>query len=241
VAKNKKSKDNNPPKLKAVRAAKPSAKTQEQAAAEKQALAMWALLGVGGAAYGGRLNPEIAKTERAALVQMGLIESEKRERGALWLTATDRGWDWAEQHLADPLPDKTFGGAHVLRTWLERLQAFLRARDVRLAEVLATQPEPSPAKPDVAKALDHAELRERIRAAYLDVAGGFNRRALLSDLRARLPEIDRSVMDVALKRLQRDDEASLMQLDNRMDVTDADRGAALQIGNEPRHIIWISK
>ncbi len=57
----------------------------------------------------------------------------------------------------------------------------------------------------------------------------------------RLPEIDRSELDTALKRMQREEEASLMQLDNRTDVTDADRGAALQIGNEPRHIIWISR
>jgi hypothetical protein len=41
--------------------------------------------------------------------------------------------------------------------------------------------------------------------------------------------------------MQREEEASLMQLDNRVDITDADRGAALQIGSEPRHILWISK
>jgi hypothetical protein len=236
VAKNKKSKNNMTTKSKAISA--PT--SREQKGAEKQALAMWALLGAGGAAYGGRLKPEIAKAERAVLTQTGLIEAEKRARGAWWLTVTDRGWDWAEQHLADPLPDKTFGGAFVLQAWLARLQAFLQARDVRLAEVLATQPEPARASPDVAEPRDHAELRERIRAAYLGVAGGFNRRALLKDLRARLSDIDRSELDTALKRMQREEEASLMQLDNRTDITDADRGAALQIGNEPRHIIWIS-
>jgi len=174
VAKNRKSNDKNPTTTKAISKAKAPPKTRGQKDTEKQALAMWALLGAGGAAYGGRLKPEIAKAERAVLAQAGLIEAEKRARGAWWLTVTDRGWDWAEQHLADPLPDKTFGGAFVLQAWLARLQAFLHARDVRLAEVLATQPEPPRASPDVAEPRDHAELRERIRAAYLGIAGGFN-------------------------------------------------------------------
>ncbi len=184
MAKNRKSNDKNPTTTKAISKAKAPPKTRGQKDTEKQALAMWALLGAGGAAYGGRLKPEIAKAERAVLAQAGLIEAEKRARGAWWLTVTDRGWDWAEQHLADPLPDKTFGGAFVLQAWLARLQAFLHARYVRLAEVLATQPEPPRASPDVAEPRDHAELRERIRAAYLGIAGGFNRRALLKDLRA---------------------------------------------------------
>jgi hypothetical protein len=81
----------------------------------------------------------------------------------------------------------------------------------------------------------------RIRAAYLDVTGGFNRRALLKDIRSRLPDIDRSTLDAALKRMQREEDASLMQLDNRIEVTDADHEATLQIGTEPRHILWISK
>jgi hypothetical protein len=32
-----------------------------------------------------------------------------------------------------------------------------------------------------------------------------------------------------------------MQLDNRIEITDADRDAALEIGREPRHLLWISK
>jgi hypothetical protein len=212
-------------------ATKSSPKTREQRAAEKQALAMWALLGAGGAAFGGQLKPEIEKTEREALARASLIEVEKRGRGALWLMVTDKGWDWAEQHLSDALPDKTYGGAFVLRAWLTRLQAFTRARDFRLADVLGPQ----------ATALDYAELRERIRAAYLDVTGGFNRRALLKDIRSRLPDIDRSTLDAALKRMQREEDASLMQLDNRIEVTNADHEAALSIGTEPRHILWISR
>jgi hypothetical protein len=98
------------------------------------------------------------------------------------------------------------------------------------------------ARPEVPKPIDYAALRERIREAYLDVTGGsFNTRALLSNIRERLPDVDRDALDGALKRMQRDDDASLMQLDNRAEITEGDRAAALHIGSEPRHILWITR
>jgi hypothetical protein len=214
-------------------------RTREQREAEKQALAMWALLGAGGAAFGGQLKPEIEKAEREALLKLELVTVEKRQRSN-WLEVTDRGWHWAEQHLADPLPDKAFGGSFVLRAWLTRLKAFMQVRDFRLADVLGPQAKQAQPRADLTTSLDYAELRERIRAVYLEVTGGFNRRALLKDIRSRLPHMERSILDAALKRMQREEDASLMQLDNRIEVTDADHEAALQIGSEPRHILWIS-
>jgi hypothetical protein len=216
-------------------------KASEKAGPEKQALAMWALLGAGGAAYGGKLKPQIEKAEREALQRAGLVEVEKREHGALWVAVTYEGWDWAERHLAAPLPDKSYSGSFVLQACLTRLQGYLRTRGISLIELFDAQRGPSSPPPGIALSPDHGELRERIRAAYIEVAGDFNRRALLSELRARLGDIDRTTLDTALKQMQREEEASLMQLDNRMDITDADRSAALKIGSEPRHILWISK
>jgi hypothetical protein len=222
---------------------KAAPKPGEHRQAEKQALAMWALLGNGGAGFGGALKPEIEKDEREALLAAGLITKETRSR-SFWLEVTDRGWHWAEEHLADSLPDKTFGGAFVLRAWLTRLQCFMRTRGVGLAEVLVQPPAQDRGEqthePEISES--HRSLRERIRGAYLEVTGGgFNKRALLKDIRARLHSVDRQALDEALKRMQREDEASLMQLDNQVEITDADRAAALHIGNEPRHILWIAQ
>ena len=97
-----------------ARAAKAPAKTREQRQAEKQTLALWALLGNGGAGIGSALKPEVEKAEREALSRAGLIAVEKRGR-SFGLEVTDRGWRWAEEHLADALPDRTYGGAFVLR------------------------------------------------------------------------------------------------------------------------------
>jgi hypothetical protein len=227
-------------------ATKPPAKSREQRQAEKQALAMWALLGNGGEGLGGAMKPPIEKSEREALRQAGLIAVEKRARGAFWLEVTDRGWRWAEEHLGDPLPDKTFAGAFVLRTWLARLQAFMQARDIGLADVLGPQPNERATRPvgpsDAHESTDYAALRERIRRAYLDVTdGSFNQRALLSDIRAKLTDIDRNMLDRALERMHFEDGATLMGLDNPREVTPAVRDAELSFHGEPMHILWITK
>ncbi len=208
------------------------------AAARSQALAMWALLGEGGEAFGGKLTPEIDKKQREALQEAGLIEVEKKKNGAYWLAISDKGWEWAEQHMTDPLPLRSQSGAIVLQAWLKRVQKFLHSRDLRLYQlfaagetVLKSSPDPSP---------EFAEIREHIRAAYIKAAGGFDRRLLLRDLRLKLTGIDRHLVDSALLRMMREGEVSLMQLDYRPDVTDEDRAASVQIGTEPRHIIWIA-
>ena len=219
-------------------------KSREQKQAERQALAMWALLGNGGAGFGGAMKPEIKKAEREALLRAGLITEEPRAR-AKWLEVTDRGWRWAAEHLGDALPDKTYAGAFVLQAWLARLQTFMRARNIELAEVLGPQAARSTEGTDAPteeKIVDFPTLRERIRKAYLDATSGtFNARALLRDIRKRLPEVNREALDDALKRMQRDEDAHLMQLDNTIEITEADRAAALYIGREPRHILWISR
>jgi hypothetical protein len=227
--------------------AKPKAppKTKEQRTAEKQALALWALLGNGGSGVGSSLKPEIEKAERDALVNAGLVTVKEKSR-PIWLDVTDRGWHWAEEHLADSLPDKTFGGAFVLRAWLTRLQAFMKTHDIGLADILvqhsATDHNVPSANAEAYSADDYASIRDQIRRVYLDITGGtFNTRALLRDIRAKLPKVGRAQLDEALKRMQRDEDASLMQLDNRVEITNADRDAALYIGREPRHILWISR
>ena len=197
---------------------------------------------------GGRLRGPheagVDKAEREALAEAGLITFEKRKGGAFWLDVTDRGWRWAEEHLSHPLPDRTQGGAFVLRAWLARLQAFMQARNIGLAEVLGPQAaarcESSAGEATARDDDDRPALRERIRKAYLEVTGGsFNKRALLSEVRARLEDVHRLDLDEALKHMQQNDEASLMQLDNSVEITEADRTAALYIGREPRHILWI--
>ena len=79
MAKKHKAKEKKATKPKRSDVVKASPMTREQRNAAKQALAMWALLGEGGEAFGGALKPAVEKAEREALEHGGLISVEKKE------------------------------------------------------------------------------------------------------------------------------------------------------------------
>lgn len=203
---------------------------------EMQTLILWALLAKGGACFRKDVKPLVAKADREALVSAGLLTSENRGRQGFWLEITDSGWAWAAGHLDAGLPQRSTAGTVILQGWLIKLKAYLEAKGLALADLLAPQQSPKP------EPASYPVVRERIRKAYLEVTGNrFNARALLRDVRDRLSIIDRATQDEALKRMQLEQEAALYQLDNRAEITDADRAAAIDIGQEPRHILWIER
>jgi hypothetical protein len=224
-------------------------KSREQRQIEKQTLIIWALLANGGQGLARGLKPEVDKSEREALIHLGLLTAERRKQ-AYWLEVTDRGWRWAEDHLGDELPDRSYAGTFVLRAWLRRLRAFIQGGNLSLADIISPQPivpghddrDQGVKRTSPAATMDYEGLCQRIRKAYLEVTGGrYNTRALLSDIRPKLQGVDRATLDETLKRMEREERASLMQLDNRIEITPADRDAEIQIGREPRHILWIAQ
>jgi hypothetical protein len=223
--------------------------SKKKSTLEKRTLILWALLaGENAAAFQNELKPEPEKADRDALSAEGLIKWEKRGQ-RIWIEVTDKGWAWAGNNLGAALPKNSSAAGLILQAWLARLKAFMDARGMVLADILGPQDSAQAGAADKCATgslkfatLDYQALRDRIRQAYLDVTGGrLNTRALLSDLRGKLHEIERGTLDDALKKMQRDQEASLYQLDNRSEITDADRTAAIYFGNEPRHILWIER
>jgi hypothetical protein len=215
---------------------------------EMQTLILWALLGKGGASLQKDIKPAINKSDREALARAGLIAVGKLTRQGYPIEVTERGWAWAAEHLGADLPKRSPAGSAVLQAWLTRLKVFMDARDVILADILGPQtsgraqpPHQDAMVPRPGLSSGYPALRERVRTIYREVAGGFNRRALLRDIRARLQDVDRAMLDEVLKRMQREGDAALMQFDNKLEITDADRAAALQIGHEQRHILWIEQ
>jgi hypothetical protein len=202
---------------------------------KNQFLILLALLVQGGGAFQKDVKPEIKKPDRDALARAGLIVSEKRGRKGVWIEVADKGWAHAAENLGADLP-KSQAAAAILQAFLARLGAFLRARDISLAEFL------SPAAERPAEAGAAGPLAERIRAAYLDVTGGrLNTRALLRDIRARLPDVDREALDAELLAMYRAASAALMPEDDRRALTTADHEAALVIGGAPRHVLWLER
>jgi hypothetical protein len=238
--------------------------------AGNEVLLLWAILGEGGgnAVSRSALNdkgmlPSDDKKARDGLEARRLIEVERRtsrnENGrsvsGYWITVTKAGLAWAEENLA-AVPAKSQVAAPILQAWLAHLSIFLHARNIPMTKFLGqhravsleprtelaitpavlSHPSPSPL------ARDDDALRARIRQAYLAVTGDrINTRARLCDIREKLDDIDRTALDEALKRMQREQQASLYPLDNKTEITDADRRAAIYFGSEPRHILWIER
>jgi hypothetical protein len=211
-----------------------------------------ALLARGGSGLQKDLKINLAAAERDALVAAGLINVEKAKDRAFILNVTDKGRNWVAEN-AGARPSATTAASPppailILQALLARLGAFMQAHDIALAEILApvpsenevSRPEPQPVP--VAPAPQPADLRTRIRAAFLKLTDGkLNTRVRLADLRVLLADLDRATQDEAILAIAGETDSDLLQLDNRIDITDADREAALQVGTEPRHLLWISK
>ncbi len=221
----------------------------KKSTSEKQTLILWALLARDDAAsFQNELKPEPDKADREGLEKAGLIKSEARGRyRRIWIEVTEKGWAWAADHLNDNLPTGSPAGSSILQAWLKRLKAYMRAHNVALHEILGPQrarkegPE-GISMGEASRASDYDTLRARIRQAYFAATGDrINTRARLCDIRDRLKDIDRASLDEALKRMQNEQKASLYPLDNKAEITDADRNAAIYFGGEPRHILWIER
>jgi hypothetical protein len=214
---------------------------------QKQTLILWALLARDQAAsFQNELKPEPDKVDREALEKAGLIRSEKKGRHRkVWIEVTERGWAWAADHLDHELPTGSPAGSAILQAWLTHLKCYMSAHNVILAEILGSQRASKPERTPGNKTIpphDYEQLRLRIRKTYLDLTGQrMNTRARLSDVRERLRDVDPTALNEALKRMQREQEVALYPLDNKAEITDADRSAAIYFAGEPRHILWIER
>jgi hypothetical protein len=198
------------------------------ATAARRALIVWALVTRGGRAKQSELRPELTKPDREALIAAGSLRAETVGR-ALYVELTDRGWAWAGANTAARLPATGNAANIVLGQLLARLGTYMAARDVALADIILPAPAP-PMEP----------LAERIRAAYLAETGGATgRRVRLAAIRARLPDAGHAELDAALIGLASTGAADLLPLDDPTTIGPADRAAALSIGVEARHLLWL--
>jgi hypothetical protein len=210
-----------------------------------QTLVLWALLAKpGGTSFQKDVKPEVKKPDREALVSAGLIRHEKRGGAGFWLEVTDKGWDWATEHLDAELPKRSTAGSAILQAWLSHVKAFMKARGLVLADILGAQPSPDAPHPPTAKPthLDYPAIRGRIRRAYLALTGDrLNMAVPLKDLRAKLNDIDRSTLDETLQTMHLEEGTTLSGLNNPQEVTQAIRDAELIFKGEPMYVLWITK
>ncbi len=172
------------------------------------------------------LGPKLDKPGRDKLNALGLIESD-RSTGRFVHELTDRGWRLCHDILAAGPPPRSTGPAKTLYTVLGSLNRYLRRADLSLADVFGSDGQAP------------ATAEERIRRAYADLAprpGGW---VSLTQLRTELADTPRAEVDAALHSLFRAPDVSLIPEENQKVLTAADRGAAVVIGDESKHLIAI--
>ena len=84
-------------------------------------------------------------------------------------------------------------------------------------------------------------VEDRIRSAY-NVASGFEPGTWvnLTDIRLWLRDVPRDVQDAALHALERCPDVNLVPESNQKTLTQADRDAAVWIGEQAKHLLWIA-
>jgi len=194
-----------------------------------QALLLWSLIAEGGWGLQKDRAFQVTKAIREGLIKAGLLEMSLQGRTIL-LEVTDKGWAWAARHPDVELP-KTQSAAPIFRSFLMRLMPFLQERGIALAELFPIEGGMAPPA--------RGETEQHIHQAYLQLThGNTKQRVRLHQLRAALPDLDRATLDLTLLEMQRQGLLVLMTLDNSREITAADREAALDIGGNPRHILY---
>lgn len=192
--------------------------------------------------------------ERDPLVKAGLLALEPPQARSQRLKPTDKAWAWVIDHPQIPLSNRPTQQEHTLKRLIETVGAYLTAHNIPLIEFLASSREPvapvlpvTPPKPEPTPTpsrqdddLEEDDLEAQIRAACLEITGGqFKVRVLLADLRQHLSEVPRQSLDAALNAMELAQKLALMPLDDPQAIRPADQQAAIVVGGEPRHILYL--
>ena len=212
-----------------------------------------------------RIRPDLPAADRVALIAAGLLQTERRGR-ATHVLATDAAWAWANAHLGVALASSS-AASPILRAVLSQLGPFLTQRGFVLADLMLdadlSGPHASESVPPSAAGRAHpkppscalpsplqspsgvplrplAKVQRRVCDAVLGLGGGRSKqRVRLAELRVRLPEVSRPELDAVLLLLQSERQLVLYRLDNPAELRPADHEAALLVGGNPRHLVYM--
>ena len=181
-----------------------------------------------------RLGPDLKKPVRDRLNRLKLIKTMPGKPSMVH-ELTDDGWALCGKLFGADTPPKPSGQGKALYSVLRALRRHIDREDLQLSDVFLP---PEDERPKVAAAED-GDLESRVRRTYSRLArrpGGW---VALADLRANLAEVARSELDATLTRMYRIPGVSLIPEENQKTLTDADRDAAVEIGDQDKHLIAI--
>jgi hypothetical protein len=175
---------------------------------------------------------------RRKLNDLKLVESRKPGRAFVHVL-TDAGWArLAEDLRTGTIPPQTGSSGAIARALLAWLPRFMRRTDQRLAEVFQPDPQPGSQPGDESGRLA-GELQGRIRDAYARLAAKPGAWVSLAGLRPLLGDVPRARVDEALTLMERLPDVNLVPESNQKTLTPGDREAAVIIGEQAKHLLWI--
>ncbi|WP_182909042.1 hypothetical protein [Microbispora sp. H13382] len=204
---------------------------------------------------------DIGKKEREHLQRLKLIEVGKRGQSFTY-TLSDDGWARAKEIFRQGLPTSKALAPRVLeavvRAMVSGLQRHVERTGSALGEIFTREEDLVPAvaraaieEPPAAEAaaaitetptadvLSPDDVETAIRKAYAQLADTPNAWVSLTQLRPLLDEAPRSEVDATLRRMIALPDVRLVPWENQKTLTPADRDAAVVIGDQPKHRIWI--
>jgi hypothetical protein len=177
------------------------------------------------------LGAKLEKAARDKLNKLDLIESD-RSGNRFVHELTDRGWRLCRELLTAEAPARSTGPAKTLYTFLAAFDGYLRRADLSLAEVFSAPPGLS--HPDAPPSIE-----DRIRRSYAALATRPGAWLGLARLRDELADLARDDVDATLSELYRSAAVSLIPEENQKVLTPADHAAAIDVGNQAKHLISI--
>lgn len=181
------------------------------------------------------LGPTLDKPTRDRLIHAGLIETTHVGR-VMVHELTDRGWRTCANLFGAEAPARSSGQGKALYTLLRGMRRHFDRDDLAPGDVfLPLDAHPPVADPDPLG----DEIEAKVRTAYVRLAARAGGWVDLVALRAELPDLSKDELDAALTRMYRIPGVSLIPEENQKTLTDADRAAAVDIGDQDKHLIAI--
>ncbi|WP_284742788.1 hypothetical protein [Amycolatopsis sp. RTGN1] len=179
------------------------------------------------------LGIKIKKEERQHLVELGYIKAWQTGRYRAWVhELTDEGWRRCGDELGSPTPKGAPKATRLQYSLTRRFAAFMARSDLRIADIFVLDDEST---------APVADITDRIRAAYTELATAPGAGVSLTRLRRAFADVARSDLDAALLRLALEPSVRLNPEFNQKTLTPADRAAALRTGGEDVHLLSIEQ
>jgi hypothetical protein len=187
-----------------------------------------------------QLGPKLEVSSRTKLKDRGLIDVTAGRPMVVELT--DSGWQICAQIIrAGVVPPKPSSQGKTLYTLLRSLHRYFTQRELVPADVFgpAADEEPHGARPRPAAIPTVSTVEEQVRGAYDRLVvrpGGW---VGLAQLRNELAHIPRADLDAVLRQLYRTPGVTLIPEENQKVITADDRAAAIEIGDQDKHLIAV--